>query len=163
MSLLQSTLERASAAHGVFPPGSPRAPRSTTSAASDSDDDETISVQTAPGTPIASRSASRSTSPTRLSSRKRRDGTVKEDKATSTDPLKRFPNDVSSKVFSLLDLHDLITCKRVCQRWKKSQTLSAPLSFTQRADLGLIWSVTSRLVLVRFVPKDVLHRRHQLR
>ena len=159
MSLLQSTLERASAAHGVYPPGSPRAPRSTTSAASDSDDDETISVQTAPGTPIASRSASRSTSPTRLSSRKRRDGTVKEDKATSTDPLKRFPNDVSSKVFSLLDLHDLITCKRVCQRWKKSQTLSA-LSPANVLEHTLICSVLSRLVLVRTVPKDVLHRRH---
>ncbi|EIN12347.1 hypothetical protein PUNSTDRAFT_49601 [Punctularia strigosozonata HHB-11173 SS5] len=89
--------------------------------AHDSDDDEWVNVQTAPGTPrTGSRAPSRAQSPTRASQLP----TSPRLAPRSSDPLRAFPTEISQRIFGRLNIGDLARCSRVCKRWNKSQTLN---------------------------------------
>lgn len=110
---------------------------------SDDDDDDNAytPVHTRPGTPIgtprrrqfdataaatlpstsSTPGGSRSTSPTRLA--KKRMAEEAERKA-SRDPLRRFENEISSRIFRELDVASLARCMRVSKRWRRSATIS---------------------------------------
>lgn len=114
-----------------------------------SDDEDTVTtVHTPSQTPGASRSASRSgsrsTSPTRegkgggrVGAKARREAAARE-KASSLDPLRRLPNELSVRIFELVGLgadgmggeggdfsgvRDLLKCGAVCQKWRRSATI----------------------------------------
>lgn len=124
-NLLHEALERATlreAPGSPLPSGRSFSPNSHTS--DSEDDNELISVRTAPPTPRSgSRAGSRSTSPTRKGRISRQQKEL--EKASSIDPLKRFPNEISSKIFTqITTVQDLLACQRVCKRWRKSATLN---------------------------------------
>lgn len=130
----------------VYPPTSPPLSRSSMTASDDSEDDDTAytPVHTRPGTPTAlshgarrsglgpggrgsgssrtgTPSGSRSSSPTRLA---RKRALEEQERKTSKDPLRRFDNTVSSRIFRELDVTSLARCLRVCRRWHRSATIS---------------------------------------
>lgn len=45
-------------------------------------------------------------------------------KDKSKDPLKKFPTEVSQRIFRDLAVRDLAKCSRVSKKWAKSQTLN---------------------------------------
>ena len=89
-----------------------------------------------PGSPsrssAPSRQTSRPSSPTRMGASKRKApgpllmnvsvSAITKDK--SRDPLRRFPTEVSQRVFRELPIKDLAKCARVCRKWAKSQTIN---------------------------------------
>lgn len=66
---------------------------------------------------------SRSSSPSRLAKKKLAE---EAERRKSRDPLRRFDNDVSSKIFRELDVTSLARCMRVSKRWRRSATISRP-------------------------------------
>ena len=143
VSLLQDALTRASLRSDSDPKspirrsqrGRPRKATSPNQAddvggtSESEDEDALVGVQTpvtVPGTPA---SHSRSTSPTRSGSRlaaRRKERDL--EAATSLDPLKRLPNELSSRIFNDLNVVDLLICGRVCKHWRRSATISAFLA-----------------------------------
>lgn len=109
-----------------------------------SDDERAYTpVHTRPGTPIgtpryrgslysgstasgqSTPSASRSSSPTRRSgSRRDKRAAEEQERRNSRDPLRRFENEVSSRIFKELDVTMLARCTRVSKRWNRSATIS---------------------------------------
>ena len=95
-------------------------------------------VHTRPGTPTgtprrgrlaaggaATPGDSRSTSPTGTGSRMAKKRAQEEqERKSSRDPLRRFENDVSSRIFRELDEQALARCLRVSKRWQRSATIS---------------------------------------
>ncbi|KEI42710.1 uncharacterized protein L969DRAFT_84584 [Mixia osmundae IAM 14324] len=135
--LLQEALTRAAEQHAhLSPPQSAHARLSDhrSDAGVHSDEDDTVTplhsrAVSRTGTPRAgtprggSRAGSRSGSPTRSSSaRKRQQERAK--KESSLDPLLRFKHELSLKIFGQLEIEDLLTCRQVSKKWKASQTLN---------------------------------------
>lgn len=114
-----------------------------------SDDEDTITTvhtpaQTPGGSRSASRAGSRSTSPSRdgkgggrVGAKARREAAARE-KATSLDPLRRLPNELSVRIFELVGLgadgmggeqgdlsgvRDLLKCGLVSTKWRRSATI----------------------------------------
>ena len=111
-----------------------------------SDDGNYTPVHTRPGTPVgtprrshfassgaSTPAASRSSSPTRR--RKEKKALEEQEKKASRDPLKKFENDVSSRIFRELDVIALTRCKRVSKRWNRSATISECFCDVYRASL----------------------------
>lgn len=150
--LLHAALNRAtlrdhdarSAGHLSPPMGSSASAASSDVHTDDDDDDNTYTpVHTRPGTPsgtprrgrdaFASHShhgltaaadspaGSRSSSPSRLAKKKMAE---EAERRKSRDPLWRFDNDISSKIFRELDVPSLARCLRVSKRWRRSATIS---------------------------------------
>lgn len=67
-------------------------------------------------------SGSRSSSPTRR--KRERKAQEEQERKSSMDPLRRFENEVSSRIFRELDVAALARCKRVSKRWNRSATIS---------------------------------------
>lgn len=132
----------AAAMEGRSPSQSPPMAGSVYSATSDDDDDSFTPVHTRPSTPIHTRpstpapgtlrakgspsrtgtpAGSRSSSPSRLA--KRRLAEEQENRA-SRDLLRRFQNEISSRIFRELDVTALARCLRVSKRWHRSATIS---------------------------------------
>lgn len=173
MSLLQEAIERHASSKKLHPPSSPpsegvrnltlvdesdgyvnistngRSSSRQDDALSESDDESFILVRTVPNTPrTQSRAASRSTSPSRLSSSRRRREKEREKESLGADgvrraldPLKWFPNHITMVIFKEVTkaglgdeegedaaVKNLLRCGRVCKRWRKSQTISEPLA-----------------------------------
>jgi len=127
-TLLHEALERASLKAATTPtsPRTPSRPFSPLSDAGSESEDEIVEVRTPLTSRPASRAGSRSTSPTRRSAVSQRRKEKDLEKLSSLDPLRRLPNEISSRIFVLLssDIHDLVACQRVCKKWAKSQTLN---------------------------------------
>lgn len=105
----------------------------------DEDDNTYTPVHTRPGTPsgtprrgrgdasssfpgrMDSPAGSRSSSPSRLAKKKMAE---EAERRKSRDPLWRFDNDISSKIFRELDVPSLARCLRVSKRWRRSATIS---------------------------------------
>lgn len=122
ISLLQDALTRASLKGDSGDPQSPirrsqrgrsrkaaSPPAGEDSTEESEDEDALVGVQTpmtVPGTP-------RSTSPTRSGSRMAQRRKERElEAATSIDPLRRLPNELSSRIFADLSPRDLLACGR---------------------------------------------------
>lgn len=88
----------------------------------------------APGSPGRSRPSSRPASRPQSPTRGSRPSPLQPIglRATSKDPLKAFPTDVSQQIFSLLSIKDLARCSRVSKKWNKSQTLNYGASPSDR-------------------------------
>ena len=158
--LLHSALNRHAAAALSTPP--------SLSHLTLSDDEDRIDVRTplpsAPGTPTLSRgstpSSSRSTSPSRKgkgAGKPRRDKTKEREKAeankSSMDPLAKFPGEINGRIFGELGVDDLLSCGRVCKKWRKSQTMSAS-SLSSWGAMGAGADARRRLSLVPHVRGD---------
>lgn len=134
--LLHNTLNRN--AHYAAMTGQPLPPRHTSptmgSNASDASDDENAltPVHTRPGTPTGTPrrrgsrtpAESRSTSPSRLAKKRMAE---EAERRRSRDPLVRFDNTISARIFRELDVLDLARAQRVCKKWSRSATISEHL------------------------------------
>ena len=89
-------------------------------------------------------SGSRSSSPTRR--KRERKAQEEQERKSSMDPLRRFENEVSSRIFRELDVTALARCKRVSKRWNRSATISK----SSRARWLQCWAVMC--VVGRTVP-----------
>ncbi|KAI0358827.1 hypothetical protein OH77DRAFT_1420311 [Trametes cingulata] len=128
MSLLQDVLRTQTLESLDKQLGAHTSGRTTPHGEREDDDDELVNVVSAPGTPSqsrpGSRPGSRAHSPTRRGGRPSPLHPTSAHKASSTDPLRAFPTDISQRIFSLLSIRDLARCSRVSRRWNKSQTLN---------------------------------------
>ncbi|EAU93274.2 hypothetical protein CC1G_12008 [Coprinopsis cinerea okayama7 len=84
----------------------------------DSDGDDFINVVSLPNSP----GATRPSSPTRNSSKPIKGPLLLSN--ARKDPLRRFPTEVSQRIFKHLSISDLAHCSRVSKKWNRSQTLN---------------------------------------
>jgi len=135
--LLHAALNRHAASQGEAPNSPPSSSLQSLHLAPD----ELVPVQTpagsAFGSPTTSAASSRASSPDRNGSRSGsrkgkgkgkppRDKTKEKAKADAgrLDPLARFPNSVSARIFEPLSAGDLFRCQGVSKKWRKSQTIN---------------------------------------
>jgi len=98
--------------------GADRPPVNGDDAKYDSDEDF-VNVVSAPNTP----GGTRPSSPTRTSARPIRRGPLLLS-STRQDPLRRFPTEISQRIFRMVAIKDLARCARVCKKWSRSQSLN---------------------------------------
>lgn len=86
----------------------------------DDSDDDVVNVVSAPGTP----GQTRPSSPTGRGSAQSRQVRPLFISSSQRDPLRRFPTEVSQRIFTRLSVPDLAKCALVSKKWSRSQTLN---------------------------------------